>query len=210
MTTFFVEKICDRIMFVKKRGTDRMRKTFTYLISFILVAVLLIGCTSYRGGKIKDGIYTNDIYGFQVTPDSDMTYLEDPMDSDDYAVAYSYCYLHGGKDSFKAEYALNNPRGGLMVVSEDNVNGFSADEFVENIQNQMKEKVFFTYTTDVNEDVTINGAKFRKFVLNSDGNHQIFLIKATESRILFIYIAVTKNGIKNGLEEKYLNAISGI
>ncbi|MBQ5570526.1 MAG: hypothetical protein IIT45_08800, partial [Treponema sp.] len=60
-----------------------MRKTFTYLISFILAAVLLIGCTSYRGGKIKDGIYTNDIYGFQVTPDSDMTYLEDPMDSDD-------------------------------------------------------------------------------------------------------------------------------
>ncbi|MBP5415139.1 MAG: hypothetical protein J6W58_01895 [Lachnospiraceae bacterium] len=187
-----------------------MRKTFTYLICLILAVVLLIGCSSYRGGKIKDGVYTNDIYGFKVTPDSDMTYLEDPMDSDDYAVALSYCYLQGGKDSFKAEYALNNPRGGLMVVSEDNVNGFSADDFVESIQDQMKEKIFFTYTTDVNEDVTINGAKFRKFVLNSDGNHQIFLVKATESRILFIYIAVTKNGIKDGLEEKYLNAISGI
>jgi hypothetical protein len=191
-------------------GTDRMRKTFLRLICVILAAVLLTGCSSYRGGKIKDGVYTNDIYGFKVTPDSDMTYLEDPIQSDDYAVALSYCYMQGGKDSFIAEYALDNPRGGLMVVSEDNVNGFSTDDFVENIQDQMKDKLFFTYTTDANEDVTINGVKFRKFVLNSDGNHQTFLIKVTESRILFVYIAVTKNGIKDGLEEKYLNAISGI
>ena len=187
-----------------------MKKTFLCMICVILAAVLLTGCSSYRGGKIKDGVYTNEIYGFKVTPDPDMTYLEDPIESDDYAVAFSYCYMQGGKDSFIAEYALNNPRGGLMVVSEDNVNGFSTDEFVENIQDQMKDKIFFTYTTDANEDVTINGVKFRKFVLNSDGNRQTFLIKATESRILFVYIAVTKNGIKDGLEEKYLNAISGI
>ena len=187
-----------------------MKKTVSFLICFILLATMLSGCSSYKGGKIKDGVYTNDIYGFKVTPDFDMTYLEEPIESDDYAVALSYCYLQGGKDSFLAEYALDNPRGGLMVVSEDNVGNYSTDDFVENIQKQMKDKIFFTYTTECNEDVNLNGVSFRKFVLNSDGNHQTFLIKTTESRIIFIYIAVTKNGIKDGLEDKYLNAISGI
>ena len=193
-----------------KRGTDRMRKTLCTILCFIVAATMLTGCSSYKGGKIEDGVYTNDIYGFKITPDSDMEWLKEPMESDDYAVAYSYCYLQGAKDSFLAEYALDNPRGGLMVVSEDNINGYSADDFVENIQAQMKNKVFFTYTTEVNEDVTIDGKTFRKFVINSDGNHQTFLIKATDSRIIFIYIAVTKNGIKNGLEDQYLNAISGL
>ena len=188
----------------------RIKKAPVVLIFLIAVSLFFAACSSYKGGKIKDGVYTNDIYGFKITPDSDMKYLQDPIESDDYAVAFSYCYLQGGKDSFLAEYALDNPRGGLMVVSEDNVGGYDADGFVESIENQLKDKLFFTYRTQTNENVTIGNTTFRKYVIDSEGNHQTFLIKTTESRIIFIYIAVTKNGVKDGLEDKYLNAISGI
>ena len=188
----------------------RIKKAPVVLIFLIAVSLFFAACSSYKGGKIKDGVYTNDIYGFKITPDSDMKYLQDPIESDDYAVAFSYCYLQGGKDSFQAEYALDNPRGGLMVVSEDNVGGYDADGFVESIENQLKDKLFFTYRTQTNENVTIGNTTFRKYVIDSEGNHQTFLIKTTESRIIFIYIAVTKNGVKDGLEDKYLNAISGI
>ena len=188
----------------------RIKKAPVVLIFMIAVSLFFAACSSYKGGKIKDGVYTNDIYGFKITPDSDMKYLQDPIESDDYAVAFSYCYLQGGKDSFLAEYALDNPRGGLMVVSEDNVGGYDADGFVESIENQLKDKLFFTYRTQTNENVTIGNTTFRKYVIDSEGDHQTFLIKTTESRIIFIYIAVTKNGVKDGLEDKYLNAISGI
>ena len=188
----------------------RIKNAPIVLLFLITISLALVACSSYKGGKIKDGVYTNDIYGFKITPDSDMKYLQDPIESDDYAVAFSYCYLQGGKDSFLAEYALDNPRGGLMVVSEDNVGGYDADGFVESIENQLKDKLFFTYRTQTNENVTIGNTTFRKYVIDSEGNHQTFLIKTTESRIIFIYIAVTKNGVKDGLEDKYLNAISGI
>ena len=188
----------------------RIKKAPVVLIFLLTISLTFVACSSYKGGKIKDGVYTNDIYGFKITPDSDMKYLQDPIESDDYAVAFSYCYLQGGKDSFLAEYALDNPRGGLMVVSEDNVGGYDADGFVESIENQLKDKLFFTYRTQTNENVTIGNTTFRKYVIDSEGNHQTFLIKTTESRIIFIYIAVTKNGVKDGLEDKYLNAISGI
>lgn len=188
----------------------RIKKAPVVLIFLLTISLTFAACSSYKGGKIKDGVYTNDIYGFKITPDSDMKYLQDPIESDDYAVAFSYCYLQGGKDSFLAEYALDNPRGGLMVVSEDNVGGYDADGFVESIENQLKDKLFFTYRTQTNENVTIGNTTFRKYVIDSEGNHQTFLIKTTESRIIFIYIAVTKNGVKDGLEDKYLNAISGI
>ena len=188
----------------------RIKKAPIVLIFLLTISLTFVACSSYKGGKIKDGVYTTDIYGFKITPDSDMKYLQDPIESDDYAVAFSYCYLQGGKDSFLAEYALDNPRGGLMVVSEDNVGGYDADGFVESIENQLKDKLFFTYRTQTNENVTIGNTTFRKYVIDSEGNHQTFLIKTTESRIIFIYIAVTKNGVKDGLEDKYLNAISGI
>lgn len=188
----------------------RIKKAPVVLIFLLTISLTFVACSSYKGGKIKDGVYTNDIYGFKITPDSDMKYLQDPIESDDYTVAFSYCYLQGGKDSFLAEYALDNPRGGLMVVSEDNVGGYDADGFVDSIENQLKDKLFFTYRTQTNENVTIGNTTFRKYVIDSEGNHQTFLIKTTESRIIFIYIAVTKNGVKDGLEDKYLNAISGI
>ncbi|MCR4749964.1 MAG: hypothetical protein K5877_09260 [Lachnospiraceae bacterium] len=187
-----------------------MKKLVSLIMCVALCSAMLTGCGGYSGGKVKDGVYTNDVFRFKVTPDDDMIVMEDPMESTDAAVAFSYCYMQGGKDSFKAEYALNNLQGGMAIVSEENVGGYSTDDFVENIEAQLKEKVFWTYKTEVNEDVTIDGTNFRKLLIDSDGNHQLFFIKTSESRIIFIYIAVTKNGVKNGLEEQYVNAISGL
>ena len=188
-------------------------KTKRKILGLIVATVMLIeicGCGNSNTGKVKDGVYTNSTYGFKITPDDDMIYLEDATDSLDYAVAYSYCVLMGGKDSFNVEYALNNQSGGLMVVTEDNVGGYSNDDFVASIESQLKEKIFFTYKTEYNKDVTIGNTTFRKLVIDSQDNHQTFLVKTTESRIMFIYIAVTRNGVKNGLEEQYLNAITGL
>ena len=129
-----------------------MKKLVSLIMCVALFSAMLAGCGGYSGGKVKDGVYTNDVLRFKVTPDDDMTVMEDPMESTDAAVAFSYCYMQGGKDSFKAEYALNNLQGGMAIVSEENVGGYSTDDFGENIEAQLKEKVFWTYKTEVNED----------------------------------------------------------
>lgn len=186
----------------------KTRISVSVLLCVILFISALTGCSSYKAGKIKDGVYTNTRLGVKITPIGKMDYLEDPMDSMDYAVNYSYCYLQGGKDSFLAEYALDSKNAGLMVISEDNVNEFTADDFVANIEDQLKDKLFFTYKTETNENVTIANTTFRKFVLNSDDNKQVFLIKVMDDKIIYIYISATRNAIKNGALDDYLSTIT--
>ena len=185
-----------------------MRKLLSFITAIALVSIIT-GC-GYNAGTVKDGVYTNKTFGIAVTPPEGMELVEDPYDCTDYVVAYSYCYLQGEKDSFKAEYAIESIPGGLVVVSEDNPGDFTADKFVENVQAQQAEKVFFTYRTIVNKDVTINGVSFRQLTFDSDGNHQTFLIKVYPERILFIYISTSKNGVDSGLEEELINSVSSI
>ncbi len=185
-----------------------MRKLLSFITAIALVSIIT-GC-GYNAGTVKDGVYTNKTFGITVTPPEGMELVEDPYDCTDYVVAYSYCYLQGEKDSFKAEYAIESIPGGLVVVSEDNPGDFTADKFVENVQAQQAEKVFFTYRTIVNKDVTINGVSFRQLTFDSDGNHQTFLIKVYPERILFIYISTSKNGVDSGLEEELINSVSSI
>ncbi len=182
------------------------------ILSVITVAIMLVcitGC-GYSAGKVSDGVYTNKTFGITITPPEGMLVMDDPTDCQDYIVAYSYCILQGEKDSFIAEYAMESIAGGLVVVSEYNPGDFTADSFVENLEAQQSEKLFFTYNTIVNKDVTIGGTTFRQLTFDSDGNHQTFLIKVDADRILFIYISTTKNAVLSGLEETLINSVSGI
>ena len=188
----------------------KTRIRISILLCVLLFISTLTGCSTYKAGKIKDGVYTNTRLGVKITPSGDMKYLEDPMESMDYAVNLSYTYLNGGKDSFLAEYALDSRNAGLMVVSEDNVKGFTADDFVTNIEDQLKEKLFFTYKTETNENVTIANTTFRKFVIDSDDNKQVFLIKVMDDKIIYIYISATRNAIKNCVLDEYYATITPI
>lgn len=184
-------------------------KKLLSIIPAIALAMIITGC-GYKTGTVKDGVYTNKTFGITIQSPEGMIFMDDPTECADYAVAYSYCILQGEKDSFKAEYALESIPGGLIVVSEDNPGDFTADKFVENIEAQQSEKLFWTYKTIINEDVTINGASFRQLTFDSDGNHQTFLIKVTSDRILFIYISTSKNGVDSGLEEELIKSVSAI
>ncbi len=182
------------------------------ILSVMLTVTMLLGITGcgYKAGTVKNEIYTNNTFGITITPTEGMIYKEDPTDCADYMVAYSYCILQNEKDSFIAEYALESLPAGLIVVSEDNPGDFTADKFVENVEAQQSEKLFWTYNTIVNKDVTIGGTTFRQLTFDSDGNHQTFLIKVNPDRILFIYISTTRNAVESGLEETLINSVSGI
>ena len=56
----------------------RIKKAPVVLIFLITISLIFAACSSYKGGKIKDGVYTNDIYGFKITPDSDMSITSSP------------------------------------------------------------------------------------------------------------------------------------
>lgn len=189
-----------------------MKKTCRKIISVLVVIVAVInlaGC-GYRGGKVKGGVYTNDYFGIKLTPPEWIDYVENPEEADDWVIALSYCYMQGQKDSFMAEYALQVPSAGLIICSEDNPGGVTADDFVKNIQAQQKEKVFFSYTTIVDKDVYINDVSFRQLTFDSNGNHQTFLIKVYDDRILFIYISTTANAVEDGEEDELIASVTGI
>ena len=188
---------------------NKLNRTFISVIAVMIIVVNLTGC-GYSAGKVKNGVYTNDYFGFSVTPPEWIDCVENPQDADDWVIALSYCYIQGEKDSFIAEYALQKPSAGLMVVSEDNPGGVTADRFVENIQSQQSEKIFFTYNTIVNKDVYINGVSFRQLTFDSDGNHQTFLIKILDDRILFIYISTTKHAVEAGEEDALIESVSSV
>ena len=185
-----------------------MRKIVCTLLAALLI-LCITGC-GYKAGSVKNEVYTNKTFGITITPPEGMIYKEDPTEAQDYFIAYSYCFLQGEKDSFLGEYAIESIPAGLVVVSEDNPGDFTTDTFVENVEAQQSEKLFFTYNTIVNKDVTINGVNFRQLTFDSDGNHQTFLIKVTDSRILFIYISTTKHAVDTGLEETLINSVSAI
>lgn len=190
-----------------------LNKRFVRKASALLLALTMLftlaGC-GYKAGTVKNGVYTNSTFGFSVTPTQDLTVRDNPEDAADYIIAWSYCILQGEKDSFKAEYAEENIQAGLMVASEDNPGNFTVDSFVENLEAQQSEKIFFTYNAIVNKDVTINGVSFRQLTWDSDGNHQTFLIKFNEDKILFIYISTTKNAVEAGIEDELINSINSI
>ena len=189
-----------------------MKKTGKKIIALFVAVVSVInlaGC-GYSGGKVKNGVYTNDYFGITVTPPEWIEYVENPEDADDWVIALSYCYIQGEKDSFMAEYALQKPSAGLMVCSEDNPGGVTAEDFVRNIQAQQKEKIFFSYTTIVDKDVYINDVSFRQLTFDSNGNHQTFLIKVYDDRILFIYISTTANAVEDGEEDELIASVTGI
>lgn len=196
-------------MLLSKFFTENNMKKLLSVIPAIALVILLTGC-GYKPGTVKNEVYTNKTFGITITPPEGMIFEKDPTECTDYVVAYSYCYLQGQKDSFEAEYAIQSIPGGLVVVSEDNPGDFTADKFVENVQAQQSEKLFFTYKTIINEDVNINGAYFRQLTFDSDGNHQTFLIKVYPERILFIYISTSKAGVDSGLEEELINSVSAI
>lgn len=178
-------------------------------VTVLAILVCISGC-GYKAGKVSDGVYSNKTFGITISPPEGMLAVDDPSTCEDYIVAYSYCILQGEKDSFIAEYALESIPAGLVVVSEDNPGDFTADKFVENLEAQQSEKLFFTYNTIVNKDVNIGGAEFRQLTFDSDGNHQTFLIKVYPDRILFIYISTTSNAVKSGLEDTLINSVSAL
>ncbi len=186
-----------------------LKRIISVLVSIFILTIIIGGC-GYNAGTVKNEVYTNKSFGITITPPEGMIYREDPTTAQDYIIAYSYCIIQNEKDSFKAEYAIESLPAGLIVVSEDNPGGFTADTFVDNVEAQQSEKLFFTYKTIINQDVTINGATFRQLTFDSDGNHQTFLIKVTDTRILFIYISTTKNAVDSGLEETLINSVSAI
>ena len=187
-------------------------RTFRTLTSILLCLVTVISITGcgYKPGTVKDGVYTNKTFGFTVSPVTDLTVRDNPEDAADYIIALSYSYLQGEKDSFKAEYAMENIQAGLMVASENNPGDYTVNSFVENLEAQQREKIFFTYRTIVNEDVTINGVTFRQLTWDSDGNHQTFLIKFHEDKILFVYISTTSHAVEAGVEDALINSINSI
>ena len=204
--TVFIPSV---IMVPDNRFSENNMKKLLSVIPAIALAILITGC-GYKPGTVKNEVYTNKTFGITITPPEGMIFKEVPTECADYMVAYSYCILQGEQDSFEAEYAIESIPGGLIVVSEDNPGDFTADKFVENVQAQQNEKLFFTYKTIIDKDVTINGVSFRQLTFDSDGNHQTFLIKVYPDRILFIYISTSKAGVDSGLEEELINSVSSI
>ena len=186
-----------------------MKKIIISLLS-ILILLSLTGCKdSYKGGTVKDGVYTHSRLGFKITPEaSAVTYTGDKVkDSDHYIVCFNYAKNRGASTGFTCDYVVDAAVGELLVCSEENVKKLSLDEFAEKVTKEL-ESGLLSYSVTENSDVTIDNVEFRCIKAGNDFNQVEYYIKEDGDRFTYIYFFYGNHSKIAG--EKFLSYISGI
>ena len=162
-----------------------MLRKIALLIAVTLMGLMITGCSSYKAGKVTDGVYKNDLFTV-TTPKGFKCYAADEMGKIDYCIiVYNFSQSRGAGKSFKYEYAANTKTADILVASEDNVSNTDTAGFADIIAKQMESKLL-DCTIEKNEDVTVNGVKFRMVRYTvMGGDHQTYYI--TQSGKKFVY-----------------------
>lgn len=174
------------------------------LITFI--GIMTTGCSSYKPGKITNGVYDNGI--FKVTTPSGFTCYQDKdvAKVSHYIVCYNKSQKRGAEKSFNCEYAADGGAAEILVASEDNASGISVSEFADIISTQTENDIM-GYSLTENKDVTVNGANFRKLGFSASGGNITYYITEKDKKFVYIYILTLDHDF-TGADEKAFASIS--
>ncbi|MCR5807084.1 MAG: hypothetical protein K6G68_08650 [Oscillospiraceae bacterium] len=195
-----------------------MRKNIiSFFLLFLFCGILFVGCSSGASGKVKDGVYSSSL--FKVTTPSVGNFrclTEEQMEKQqNYTVLFLNSHARGAAKTFKCEYAAVNGATDIFVASEDNVNGYTLDQFASAIEKGSDNAVLDNMKVTENKDITLNGISFRHIVvsLNDINDTAEYFIKQSGKRFVYIFIEYPNDpkeyeSLGGGSREDAVNAIS--
>ncbi|MBR4224800.1 MAG: hypothetical protein IKR73_08325 [Oscillospiraceae bacterium] len=177
------------------------------MILVMAIGMMMTGCSSYKGGTVKDGVYSNGVFKV-TTPEGFVCYTgDDVAKTDHYIVAYNKAQKRGADKSFKCEYAADGGTAEILVASEENVSDATLDGFADIVCTQFAGDIL-GYTVEKNENVTIDGVRFRELSFTlSTGGHIRYYITQSGNRFVYVY-TVTLDGDFTGASDKADHCIS--
>ena len=185
-----------------------MFKRFALMLAVIMTGLILVSCSSYTPGKVKDGVYRNSYFTI-TTPDNFTCYSGKNVDQvSSYYTEYANSLDRGANKTFNCEYSAVDAATEILVVSEDNVGQWSMDEFTKIITKQSN-SILFSASAVENKDVTIDGITFRHLKINLEGSgiYSEYFIRQMGTKNVYIYIEYIENGFYDNHADA-LNAIS--
>ena len=184
-----------------------MIRRMMVLMTVAVMCIMMTGCSSYKPGKVTDGVYNNSLFSI-TTPEGFACYSgKEVTKADKYLIVYGYSQQRGAGKSFKCEYAAETKTADILVASEDNISKCTAAEYGDVIAKQAADRIMGC-TIEKNEDVTVNGVKFRmvRYTILG-GDHQTYYITQSGDKLVYVYVSVMDGDI-TGAGEKAENCIS--
>ncbi|MBQ8979430.1 MAG: hypothetical protein IJ080_06695 [Oscillospiraceae bacterium] len=175
------------------------------IISALMIAALVLtGCSSYKAGTVKDGVYSNGIFSV-TTPDGFVSYTgDDTAKVTHYIVCYNKAQKRGA-EAFKCEYAATGGTSDIIVASEQDSSITTASDLADIIAKQMEGDIL-GYSVAENKDVTVDGVPFRKIAFSSSGGNITYYITQKDKTFVYVYILTLDHDF-TGAGDKALDCI---